>query len=127
MKRADALNAIYSTELTIAQSRENTLTGLHRANIALRSTLSRPTTLVLVAGAAGVFGFWLQRRHATSEASADVSAIKPPSSAGVVLALVVKYGMQLWPVIMQKFQATQEQGLEHAEPDLAKDDPLYQA
>lgn len=126
MKRSDSLNAIYSTELTIAQSRENTLTGLHRANIALRSTLSRPTTLVLVAGAAGVFGFWLERRHRSTRASADVSAIKP-SLASIFLAVVVKYGMQLLPFIIQKFKATQEQGLAHAEPDLAKDDPLYQA
>ena len=115
MKRSTSLATIYAVELRVAQSRRNTLTELRRANAALRSTLARPSTLALVAGVAGIFGFWFERRQEPTKTSPGVpDAARPLSSVGVLLAIAVRYGMQWLPFILQKRQATREQCAEHA-------------
>src|SRR5205814_5209792 len=57
-----ALQAIGAAEARLAASRRKTRDGLHRARAAFRASLTRPSTLVLAAGAAGVAGLWLARR-----------------------------------------------------------------
>ena len=115
MKRSASLATIYAVELQIAQSRRNTLTELRRANAALRSTLARPSTLALVAGVAGIFGFWFERRQKSTKTRPEVSDVAlPPSLVGGLLAIAVRYGMQWLPFILQKRQATREQCAEHA-------------
>ena len=128
MKRIVSLTEIHAIEVRVAQSRANTLTELRRANVALRSLLARPTTLAMVAGAAGVVGFWLTRRPASSKASPDAADVTSrPSAAGVFLAVIVKYGMQAFPFILQNFLAMREQSPEHAKVAVAKDPPLQEA
>ena len=115
MKRSTTLATIYTVELRVAQSRRNTLSELRRANAALRAILARPTTLALVAGTAGIFGFWLERRQKPTKTSPRVTdAARPLSSVGVLLAIAVRYGMQWLPFILQKLQAARKQCAEHA-------------
>ena len=110
MKRSTSLATIYAVELQIAQSRRNTLTELRRANAALRSTLARPSTLALVAGVAGIFGFWFERRQKSTQTRPEVSDVAPPPSwVGALLAIAARYGMQALPFIFQKLQAARAQ------------------
>lgn len=126
MKRP-ALTEIHAIELRVAQSRANTWTELRRANAALRSLLARPTTLVMVAGAAGVAGFLLTRRQASTRASADAADVNSrPFAAGAFLAVIVKYGMQAFPFILQNFLSIREQSPEHAAAAVANEHPFQQ-
>ena len=110
MMRAPTLAAIYAAELRVAQSKGNTRDSLRRVRVAFRATLARPSTLALVAGAAGLLGFWLARRpqpQATS--SSDGVTVAPITSAlGLVLAFIVRYGMQRLPFILQQAWAARQ-------------------
>jgi hypothetical protein len=106
MMRALDRAAIDAAELKVAQCTRNTRDSLRRVRATFRATLARPATLTLIAGAAGLFGFWLARRprpQATS-ASDGVGVVKATSAAGLVLAFLVRYGMQRLPFILRQVQ-----------------------
>jgi hypothetical protein len=66
--------------------------------------------LALLAGVAGILGFWLARRvrpKATSPA-AGVGVAATTSAAGLVLAFVMRYGMQSLPFILQQVRAARQ-------------------
>jgi hypothetical protein len=107
MIRAPTLAAIYAAELRVVQARQSTRDSLCRARVALRATLARPSTLAVVAGAAGLLGFWLARRpppQATSTAAGEGVATTT-SATGLVLAFIVRYAMQGLPFIFQQVRA----------------------
>lgn len=110
MMRAPALSAIHAVELRISQSRLATRASLHRAHVALRTMLSRPSTLALAAGAAGLFGFWLARRLRRQQALLENSATvaRTASVAGLALAFVMRYGMQGLHFIYRQVRAAGE-------------------
>ena len=122
MMRAPTLAAIYAAELRVAQSKGNTRDSLRRVRVAFRATLARPSTLALVAGAAGLLGFWLARRpqpQATS--SSDGVTVAPITSAlGLVLAFIVRYGMQRLPFILQQVWAARQKRAVRVRPDMSK-------
>lgn len=110
MMRAPALSAIHAVELRIAQSQLATRASLHRAHVALRTTLSRPSTLALVAGATGLFGFWLARRLRRQQPLLENGAAvaRTASVAGLALAVIMRYGMQGLPLIYRQVRAARE-------------------
>jgi hypothetical protein len=131
MIRAPTLAAIHAAELSVAQARRNTGDSLRRARIALRATLARPSTLALVAGVAGLLGFWLARRRPQPRAtpSSDGAAVnKTTSAAGLVLAFIVRYGMQRLPLILQQLWASRQKRATPVGPNMPKSpDTAYSA
>lgn len=122
MMRAPTLAAIYAAELKVAQSKRNTRDSLRRARVALRATLARPSTLALVAGAAGLFGFWLARRPLpqAKSSAAGVGVITTTSAVGLVVAFIVRYGMQRLPFILQQVRAAVHKRAARVGPDISK-------
>lgn len=120
--RLPAVVGIYAAELRVAQSRLNTRDSLGRVRVAFRATLARPSTLALVAGAAGLLGFWLARRpQPRAASSADgVGVATTASAAGLVLAFIVRYGMQRLPFILQQLWAARQQRAARVGPDMSK-------
>jgi hypothetical protein len=121
MMRAPALAAIHAAELRVAQSGRNTRDGLRRARVAFRATLARPATLALVAGAAGLAGFWLVRRPRRQAPSTTEAAGvgKKASAVGVALAYIVRYGMPRVPFFLQQVRAALQKRLSCAAPDMS--------
>lgn len=120
--RAPDLAAIYAAELRVAQSKQDTRDGLRRVRVAFRAALARPSTLALVAGAAGLLGIWLARRpqpQATSS-SAGVAVAATTSAVGLVLAFIVRYGMQHLPLILQQVRAAWQSRAARVGPELSK-------
>ncbi len=108
MIRAPTKAAIYAAELRVVQAKQSTRDSFCRARVALRATLARPFTLALVAGAAGLLGFWLARRPQplATFSSDGVGVATTTSRAGLVLAFIMRYGMRLLPFILNQFRAT---------------------
>ena len=122
MMRLPTPTAIYAAELRVAQSRWNTRDSLRRARVALLATLARPSTLALVAGAAGLFGFWLARRPRSPAPSSSegVPVGKTTSAAGLVLAFLVRYAVQRIPTILQHVWAAGQKPAARVGPDMSK-------
>ena len=123
MMRAPTLAVIQAAELRVAQSRQNTLDSLRRARVALRATLARPSTLTLIAGAAGLVGFWLARRPQTQAASSSDTATVGPttSAAGVALVFIPRYAMQRLPFLLQQIWAARRERAARGGPDMPID------
>lgn len=111
MMRAPGIAAIHAAELRVAQSGRNTHDSLRRAQVALRANLARPATLALVAGVTGLLGFWLARRPQPRAApsSQGVAAATKASAAGLVLAFIMRYGMQRLPYLLQQVWAARQE------------------
>jgi hypothetical protein len=119
MMRTPTLAAIDAAELRVAQSRRNTRESLRRARVEFRAILARPSTLALVAGAAGLLGFWLERRpqpRASSSADGVAGVAAKTSAAGLLLALIVRYGMQHLPFILRQVRAAWQKRAERVGP-----------
>lgn len=107
--------AIHAAELRVAQARSNSRDSLRRVRVAFRATLVRPSTLALVAGAAGLVGFWLARRphphpQPRPQATASTAGVAATTSAaGLALAFIVRYGMQRLPFILQQVWVARQQ------------------
>lgn len=129
MTRAPTLAAIYAAELRVAQAKRNTRDSLHRGRVAFRAVLVRPSTLALVAVAMGLFGFWLARRpQPRATPSSDAVAVATTTSAlGLVLAFIVRYGMQRLPFILQSIWAARQKRTARVGPDMSKSSTGYSA
>ena len=110
MMRAPTLAAIHAAELRVARSGQDARDGLHRARTAFRAVLARPSTLALAAGAAGLLGHWIARRPRPGAASSSdgVGVATTASAAGLVLAFIVRYGMQYLPFIFRQVRAARQ-------------------
>jgi hypothetical protein len=117
MIRAPTLAAIHAAELRVAQSERNTRDSLRRVRVASRAALSRPFTLALVAGAAGLFGFWLARRPQPRATTSSDGVAATRSAAGLVLAFMVRYGMRYLPFILQQIRAARQKRAGQAGPE----------
>lgn len=122
MMRAPTLTAIYAAELRVAQSRLQTHAALHRGRIAFRATLARPASLVTVAAAAAIFGYWLTRRPRpqTVSASDRASNVRMAPVAAFVLAFVVRYAKQQLPAILRQVWAVTQNRAAHVNPDMSQ-------
>jgi len=101
MTRAPTPAAIYAVELRVEHSRRDFHDSLQRAQGALRANLSRPSTLIVAAGAAGLVVFWLARRRAPSTAAVAGTT----SAVGVVGGLVLHYATRHWRFIAEQVLA----------------------
>ena len=121
MMRAPTLAAIHAAEQRVAQSGRNARDGMRRARIAFRSTLARPATLALIAGAAGLAGFWLARRpRRQASSTTDGAGVGKKSSAvGVALAFIVRYGIPRVPFLLQQVRAALQKRFSCAAPDMS--------
>ena len=122
MMRAPDRAAIHAAELRVAQARRNCRDSLRRVRVAFRASLVRPTTLALVAGAAGLVGFWLARRpQPRPQATASTAGVAATTSAaGLALAFIVRYGMQRLPFILQQAWVARQQRAAPSGPALSK-------
>jgi hypothetical protein len=105
MTRAPDLTAIHAVELKVAQSRQKTLDSLRRVPVAFRATLARPSTIAVFAGAAGLLGFWIARRPQPVATSHEAGVARIASTAFLVRAFVVRYGMDHLPFILRQVWA----------------------
>lgn len=122
MMQAPTLAAIHVAELRVARSGRNARAGLLRARTAFRAVLARPSTLALTAGAAGMLGFWIARhpRPGAASSSEGVGVATTASAAGLVLAFIVRYGVQYLPFIFQKVRAARQERAARAGPELSE-------
>jgi len=118
MIRAPDRAAIHAAELRFAQATRNSRDSLRRVRVAFRATLVRPSTLAVIAGAAGLAGFWLARRpHPRPQATASAAGVAATTSAaGLALAFIVRYGMQRLPVILQQAWVARQQRAARFDP-----------
>jgi len=121
MMRAPTLAAIHAAEQRVAQSGRNARDSLCHARVAFRATLARPATLALVAGAAGLAGFWLVRRpRRQARYTTDGAGVgKKASAVGVALAYIVRYGIPRVPFFLQQLRAALQKCLSCAAPDMS--------
>ena len=89
--------------------------------VEFRAALVRPLTLALVAGAAGLFVFLgirrTQRPATVSSGGAGLAATT--SVTGLALAIIVRYGMQGLPFIIQKIKAVLAKRAARVDPDMS--------
>ena len=95
------LAAIDAAEMRMEISRRETREGLHRVKLALRETVSRPSTLAVaggVAGLVGLAGFLLARRPRPRQrrayAAAGTGVVVASSLAAVARFLMSRYGVR---------------------------------
>ena len=107
MIKSPDLAAIRAAELRVIAAKERTAAGGHRAWLAMKSALARPSSLAIVAGAGFCGGLWLSRPRATRAPSADkdASTTAGDSFASLVLAFALRHAAQLIPVIVSRVWA----------------------
>jgi hypothetical protein len=96
---------IAAMERKTAQSMQNTRDGVRRVRAAFRLALARPATMLLVAAAAGVAGFCFTRRRYAAPSSAGVRVATATTIVVWARQAIVRYGMQLLPVLLQRLCA----------------------
>jgi len=107
MMRIPDLAAIRAVELRLEQSALDTRKHLRLARATSRALLTRPSTVVMAMGAAGLLGFVLARRTSSAEGSAAAAATS--TGTGLVTAFVVRYVLQNLPCILQRARAALQQ------------------
>lgn len=108
MMRRPAAAAIQAAELRVAQSRQSIRDGLRRARAAFAANLTRPSTLLLAAGAACLLVWRFARRPRTGTSSDGMGIATTTSALGVVLVFAMRYGMRSLPFIARKVWATRQ-------------------
>jgi hypothetical protein len=116
MTRPPDLATIHAAERRTAQSRRNTLDGAKRTRQAVLSKLKRPSTMVLLAGAAGLGGYLLMRRP-RQQASAlpdHQKGATTKSAKGIARILVARYAMYGLNYLRQQVLSSWHKGLHHS-------------
>lgn len=96
---------IAAVERKVAQSMLNTQDSVRRVRAAFRAPLARPATLLLVAAAAGVAGFCLTHRRPATPPSIGARVVTTTTIAVLMRQAIVRYGIQLLPVLLQRLRA----------------------
>jgi len=99
---APSSHEILLAEQRLMQARREVAADAVRLQTAVRATLAKPSTLLGVAGAAGVAGYLIFRRpRAVRAAPSDAAtgAVASTSVAGIVVAFAMRYAMQRLPGI----------------------------
>ena len=99
MTRAPTPAAIHAVELRVEQSRRDFHDSLQRAQVAFRENLSRPSTLIVAAGAAGLVVFLLAGRSRRRAPSTAATVAGTTSAVGLVGGLVLHYATRHWRFI----------------------------
>lgn len=104
MIRGPSHHEILLAEQRLMQARRETAADAVRLQTAVRATLARPSTLLGVAGAAGVAGYLTFRRSRvrvehTAPSGAATTEVASTSLAGIIVAFAMRYAMQRLPGI----------------------------
>ena len=103
MTQAPILTTVNATELRLIQSKRNVRQSVDRTRSALRTTIKRPSTLVLVAVASGISAYWVSRNFRPSVESLpdNADAATNTFSRGLVRTLISLYGAQILASVLQ--------------------------
>jgi hypothetical protein len=115
MKHDHTLAAIDAAEQRMEISRRETRQGLHRVKVALRETISRPSTLAAaggVAGLVGLAGFLLARRPRARPrqrqrmvyAAAGSGVVVASTLAAVARFLMSRYGVKGLTLVLRQLR-----------------------
>src|SRR5512141_555366 len=102
MMRAPTLAEVDAVELRLLQSKRNVRQSVDRTRSALRTAITRPSTVVFVAVAAGVSAFWVARRRRPSIESLPVGAGSATRAArpGFVRTFISRYETQVLAYVL---------------------------
>lgn len=108
MMRAPTLAEIDVAELRVVQSKRIVRQSVDRTRTAVRQAVTRPSTVALVAVAAGISTFWVARRRRPSIGSSPSrSGIAATAAlAGIVRAFIARYEAQVVAYALQQVKAT---------------------
>lgn len=103
MMQIPTLAAIDAAELRVLQSRRMVQQSLDSTRKTLRAALARPSNLVLVAVASGIFGFLLthRRRPAVKSVPNSANSTRRAPGGGLVRWLVSMYGARVMTMALQ--------------------------
>lgn len=107
MMRAPALAEIHAVELRLLQSKRNVRHSVDRTRSAVRTAITRPSTVLFVAVTAGIAAFWFARRRRPSMESAAVGAGSATKAArpGVVWTFISRYETPVLAYVLQQVTA----------------------
>jgi hypothetical protein len=103
------MGEILAAELSVAQSKQSLLDSMHRVPTAIRAAVTRPASLMLIMGAAGLWGYAFGRRTRAASPSDNLKAAGPPVAAGFVAAFIARYGMRLVTSMLQRAWAVRDE------------------
>lgn len=102
MTRGPALAAIDAAELRLIESRRNVRKSLERTRSAVRSTIARPSTLVLVAVASGMSTFlFVHRPRPTAKSPIGADSNVRSARSGLLRTFVSLFGARLLTLAFQ--------------------------
>ena len=103
MTRLPTLAAINAAELRVVQSKRNVRLSVDRTRSALRAAIARPSTLLLVAVASGIWAFLLSRRVRLSVKSqpSNADSKSRASIPSLLRTFVSMYGARLLAFALQ--------------------------
>jgi len=119
MTRSPTPAAIHAVELRVEKSRRDFHDSLQRTQVAFRANVSRPSTLIVAAGASGLVVLWLagrSRRRAPSTAA----VARTTSTVGLVGGFVLHYAARHWRFIAEQLLAALKQRRSRPSPDRPK-------
>ena len=107
MMRGPTLAEIDVVELRLLQSKRNVGQSIDRTRSALRTAITRPSTVVFVTVAAGILAFWVARRRRPSIEALPACAGSAARAArpGVVRTLISRYEPQALAYLFQQVTA----------------------
>lgn len=115
MMRAPSQAAINAAERNVVQCMRNTRDGLRGVRLAFHAAVTRPATLALAVGAAGLFGVWLARRmHARTVTTAAANGVKTSGivvAANRMLAFLARHRALGARFILQQIQTARQKNL----------------
>jgi hypothetical protein len=122
MMRAPTLAEIDVVESRLLQSKRNVRQGVDRSRSAFHTAITRPSTVVLVAVAAGISAFWVARRRRPSIESLPEGAGSAARAArpGVVRTFIARYETQVLAYVLQQVTAAWQKRRSHVHSSKAK-------
>jgi hypothetical protein len=122
MMRAPTLAEIDVVELRLLQSKRNVRQSVDRTRLALRTAITRPSTLVFVAVAAGISAFWVARRRRPSVESlpAGPGSAERTARPGVVRTFISRHETQILAYVLQQVTAAWQKRRSYVHSRMAK-------
>ena len=129
MMRAPTLAEIDVVELRLMQSKRNVRQGVDRTRSAIRTAITRPSTVAFVAVAAGISTFWLARRRRPSCESSPVGAgsVTRAARTSVVRTFISRYETQVLAFVLQQVTAAWQKRRSYVYAGMAKAPPPPEA